>query len=272
MSFILDTREAKRIATDGYAVFKQALTKENLTQLQTATKACLPASDFRGGNVVQWSPLFSADHNAAKLLFMDPDLRLLAERAVGSEVCCVMVDVNRAKGPTDCHSDAQDWELKGIRFNIYLQPLTPGSGALRIFPASHKREIWERLVKSPALTSELDSVCQPVSPGDILAMDLRLWHDVESDQTTPREFASVFFYALPETPTEVEAIRRSARRNRRALSIFKASDLEFSNFATSGALPRSWENFLVEYGFLERRKFESSITSASSPIVKTNVT
>ena len=248
----IDHSATDQIVTDGFAFFKQALTGDSLENLREIVNACLCKIDRSTEKRVHWSPLFSKSDNAATDLFTSPILRSLAEQTTGREVFCVMVDATRATGSTDCHSDAQDWELGGLRINFYLDSLAPGAGALRLFPGSHKKEIWEQLDQCPSHIENRTSMCCGVEPGDAIAMDLRLWHDVQSDETTMREFASVFFYTFPKTHEEIEAVRVSARRNRKALKVFGASDEAFTDFAASNSLSANWANALFEYGFLEK--------------------
>jgi hypothetical protein len=165
-----------------------------------------------------------------------------------------MVDGYRSVGDADLHADAECFDLVGVRFNWYVEPLAKQKGALSLLLNSHHREIHDRLRNDRSLLHLMRTETWDVAPGDVLAMDLRTWHFVENDGSS-RTFGSTFYYAIPQTHSEEAAVRNSAARNRRALKAFGRPNEELYPAAllnNPALFPAEWSALLREYGFVDQ--------------------
>lgn len=238
------------IGERGFAYLRGALLPHAVDALRREIAEALEAADARsaGPRVRQWTPLLGRSSPVAQSIFLESPLSMLAERALARPVFGVMMDANRSGGAADLHSDAEDWELAGLRFNLYVDELAPGEGALTFFPGSHEPARWHHLHEDPARVLSGPAVSEPVSPGDLAAFDLRTWHTVQSSGVQ-RVFASAFYYAVPRTPAEEAAVARSAARNRDAPRAFGRTGEGLYPPELLQAAPPAWEACLHRYGF-----------------------
>jgi hypothetical protein len=132
----------------------------------------------------------------------------------------VWCDANRYVDPeTGWHPDifgSADWNLRtaGVKFLHYLEPLTAATGALRVIPGSHRRPMHDavrRYVEEhhPAVTA-LPAVACETRPGDVVAMNLPLWH-AAAGASPDRSLCTVAYYAYPESAEDLGELQRAVR-------------------------------------------------------------
>jgi hypothetical protein len=106
---------------------------------------------------------------------------------------------------------------KGVKFVAYLEPLTAGTGALRLMPGSHHPDFaaslngWERL--HPALDAEglrrqlggIPCHVAETRPGDVIAFDWHTWH--ASIGGTDRHQWTIGYAKDPATAEETKRLQ-----------------------------------------------------------------
>jgi hypothetical protein len=234
---------AREHRTSGFAHLPAALSRREEEALRPLVES-VPAP--ANGRTFSWRPLMDASLESWALL-LDPTLIAIAELALGRPVFGVMLDANRAAGPSDAHSDAQLYDLAGVRFNLYPKRIPAGQGSLTIYPQTHLRAVWDEVKAEPDRLRHRPAYSADAGEGDVLAMDLRVWHEVASIDCE-RAFMSAFFYGVPRTEAEVKAVTVSAGRNRKALRIFGIEQEPYSE-AVIGRLPKIWAQQLAVHGF-----------------------
>jgi hypothetical protein len=101
------------------------------------------------------------------------------------------------RGSTKWHRDA-DATLKSVGFIFYLEPLNAESGALRVLPGSHWGDYGATLQPFTAGAQIVPGVAIPTTPGDVIALDERLFH-ASSGGDERRQWRVDFVADLPGT-------------------------------------------------------------------------
>jgi hypothetical protein len=237
---------------EGFTDRKSFVTPELLKRLQ---EQCLQrlSTSARGAvdsSVNLWAPATDTGDSPATSLFLDKTLHDCVMSCLGRDFFGVMVDFYQLYGRHDMHSDAQHFELAGLRLNVAIDPLLPGRGALRFVSGSNSADVWQHLAAARARGETITAErFVPLSPGDAVFFDLRTWHEV-ADCPVPRKMLSAFFYAVPKSELEVEAVRASARRNRKAPKAFEVGRGLYSD-AFLDVLPVAWRAHLQRFGFID---------------------
>ena len=248
----VDAQEiAAAVTRDGYVHLRSALSPEFVNRFRRESLAVLKTGQpGRRG----WAPMTSSVF-AASELWRSPSMLALAAAYLGSHFFGVMCDAYLNRGSAGLHSDSHTPILVGIRINFYPVPLLPGKGALTVFPGTHREEGFLEMSEASAARIRPGRTGRTlaVEPGDMLVMDLRLWHEVVSDDT-PRLFGSLFYYQMPQSPPAEAAVRWCAARNRRAPAAFRRppGDLYAPSFIAATDDPvRQWLGPLQTYDFLD---------------------
>ncbi|MGM4960908.1 hypothetical protein ACT4MK_36955 [Bradyrhizobium barranii] len=246
-------RKAQR---DGTVLLRGALDVDLVVALKRELLEGLARADALSAfhRCRQWTPLLGEEFRSARSLLVNSWFRSFSESLLGRPVFGVMVDGYRSVGDAGLHADAEWFDLVGVRFNWYVEPLARHQGALSLLLNSHHREIHDRLRGDKSLGHLMRTEAWDVAPGDVLAMDLRTWHFVQNDGSS-RSFGSIFYYAIPQTPAEEAAIRNSAARNRRALKAFGRpnENLYPGSILNNPALfPAEWSALLRKYDFVDQ--------------------
>ena len=69
----------------------------------------------------------------------DPRIYGTAEQLYGEDAVGLSCNAGSFVNETQWHPDADDFQLHGFKFALYLQPLQADDGALRFIPGSHRR-------------------------------------------------------------------------------------------------------------------------------------
>jgi hypothetical protein len=112
--------------------------------------------------------------------------------------------------PADHHVDPAK-DCFGVKFCVYLDPLTADNGALRIIPGSHRDPLHSALREMRASPSSLAPETMPChvcesTPGDVIAFDMRASH-AAFNGFNGRRLCTVLFYATPKNDAEVAGAR-----------------------------------------------------------------
>jgi hypothetical protein len=118
-----------------------------------------------------------------------------AEELLGRRVLPVRAKCTRYVGGSDWHRDSE-LDVASMGFVAYLEPLTAGSGALRVQPGSHT---------DATAVATGDGTALDTRPGDVIAFDEHLMHG--SAGGDDRRQWRVDFVGDPETVAEAERVR-----------------------------------------------------------------
>jgi hypothetical protein len=137
--------------------------------------------------------------------FQDTATTLLGARAVPLRAKGV-----RYFGSTSWHADSLDPAVASVGFAAYLEPLGPGTGALRVVPASHRAEVRADVLRYAAARAEaaadsVPAVALATQPGDVIVFDEHLVH--ASAGGTVRRQWRVDYFRDPTAPAEEAAVR-----------------------------------------------------------------
>lgn len=175
----------------GYVVLPGVLTaaecRSIAAEFTTAFQQAYP--DLRSRRIPAWLPgLGAATPCSAALTADDGRLWTLAEQLLGSEALPVPPEVAWLRGVTPWHYD-DPLGLRGVKFLGYVSG--PSAG-LQLLPMSHAPQPRTRVEEfmatsvgdgrpagNPIEAVERDlvpSVSVPVTPGDLVAIDLHVWH------------------------------------------------------------------------------------------------
>ncbi len=141
---------------------------------------------------------------SALLVDLIRDERILSrvEHLVGTDVIWVGSDGNRYVGSTGWHPDGSNFNVRRVKALFYLDQQNAHTGALRVFPGSHKSGLHDKLrvllqradetitpygvlasrrstTKASGLgipADELPSYAVETKPGDVVFFDQNIWH------------------------------------------------------------------------------------------------
>lgn len=150
-------------------------------------------------------------------LLEDARFLSVARQLYGDDVIGVGADANRYTGDTGWHRDTGSVDQFGVKFAFYLQPVGPGSGALRVIPGTHRLPDDDEFAQGVRSleAAEVPHVSLPSKPGDVVAFDLRLWHASQGG-STDRHMCTVVYYTNPKTEAQRAALQRQGEGNVRA--------------------------------------------------------
>jgi hypothetical protein len=126
-----------------------------------------------------------------------PHLQMLIGGLLGEDFNYVGGDGNYYSGDTNWHSDGFHRVGKFLKVAIYLDPLGPETGCLRVIPGTHRLDLeqnWE--ARKAGQSRELWGIEQrqvpalplPIQPGDVVAFNHNLMHASFGGSTRRRMF------------------------------------------------------------------------------------
>ena len=124
----------------------------------------------------QYVPMMSAT-TPASLALLDRTA-VVASTLLGCAVIPTRAKAVRYFGNTPWHVDSI-LPLESIGFAAYLEPVGLDHGALRVLPASHRRDLSSALCEFGAIgmtATTLPSFAVATEPGDMIAFDEHLFH------------------------------------------------------------------------------------------------
>ncbi len=105
--------------------------------------------------------------------FLDPAKALYGEGVLG-----IAAYGTSHTGDTGWHADSPREQPQGVKFSLYLGPTTATTGALRVWPGSHRSPEHERaraVVQGGVADADVPAVVCPSEPGDVVVFDVRLF-------------------------------------------------------------------------------------------------
>lgn len=218
MNYGLNEEQLNYYRTFGYIVVRQLFTAADIQtiakEFEQAMAEQYPHKPF-DGTQHHWTVMLDEGTPFFASLLEDPRFLTIVQQMYGENILGVATDANRYVGNTIWHPDTVSPLQYGVKFAFYLQPVRANTGALRVIPASHwlfpfKKEYCDGVRQLPIQ----DVPCQVLDsePGDIVAFDLRLWHGSYGGNND-RRMCTVVYYNDPQTPDEVEFLRKQGEAN-----------------------------------------------------------
>jgi hypothetical protein len=168
-----------------------------------------PAPLKTGVAEMQYVPMMNAA--TPRSLGMLDRFESVASALLGGPVIALRAKGVRYFGSTAWHRDSADGAVMSIGFVAYLEALSADTGALRVVPGSHRREIGDAVVASLAggvstrLPPSVPEVAVTTEPGDVIALDEHLIH--ASAGGAERRQWRVDYLRQPRSPDEEAASR-----------------------------------------------------------------
>ena len=262
---MLTEQQEDQFRTFGFVVMPQVFGADELATIEAeyedGLNAAYPHLPFDGSKR-HWTNTLGAVTPFMASMLEDKRFLLTAQQLFGDDVLGMGADANRYVGHTYWHPDHKSDPTKdcyGIKFAYYLDPVGAQSGALRVFPGSHKEPLHSEVGKTIKRAGlEIPDVpgyvCESM-PGDVVAFDLRLWHSSWGG-STGRRMCTFVYYHNPKGPEEEAATRVRASNSVKATAqydrpgdpLYPAHWLE--NHSGS-ELRQGWIHRLGELGFLD---------------------
>ncbi len=167
-----------------------------------------------GGIIGHYLPVMSCAIAPASLELVE-HLHPVARRLLGSEALPSPAEAILFFEEAPWHDDT-GFDVVAVKFAAYLEPLTAGTGALRVLPGSHlepfrarahefeRRVTTQRRDEIAEAVERLPGVACETEPGDMIAFDLRLFH--ASLGGKDRRQWTMSFYRDPASPEEAEPV------------------------------------------------------------------
>jgi hypothetical protein len=149
--------------------------------------------------------------------FVTPARQLLGDDCIG-----MGTDGNRYVGDTGWHPDhgQHPYPQRGIKWALYLTPVTATTGALRVIPGSHLQpfpvpmSLRQAVARFPI--QDVPAVVLESQPGDAVVFDVRLWHG-SCGGSNDRRMGTFVYYAAPRDEAEREEFRLMSDEHTRIL-------------------------------------------------------
>jgi hypothetical protein len=192
----------------------ERLTSETATAFRDAFGPRFDERPVRGGIGGHYLPVMSGALTPVSVEVV-AHLHAVARRFLGAEALPGPAEAILLFGEAPWHDDT-GLDVTAVRFAAYLDRLEAGSGALRLLPGSHRHpyreaaRAFDRQVSAQrddeiaAVVERLPAYVCATEPGDVIALDLRLYH--ASIHGRDRRLWTVTYYRDPEGPEEAAAV------------------------------------------------------------------
>jgi hypothetical protein len=185
----------------GYTVLREVLTAAECRAIsgEFARAFRTAFTDLTARTTPAWLPgLADATPTSAALTVDDDRLWGIARRLLGCDALPCPPEVAWLRGLTPWHYD-DPLGLRGVKFLVYV---TGPADGLRLLPMSHRDpEAVRTLVAEPR---HLPAVPVSVAPGDVVAIDLHVWHAYQV--RGPRILWAPEYLAWPVDPAATAAL------------------------------------------------------------------
>lgn len=157
-------------------------------------------------------------------LLEDDRIYEAAGQLLGPRFSWLVSEGNLFVGDTRWHPDGTRLGFTPLKVTMYLDPLTVDTGCLRVIPGSHRLPFHEELKPAPTRdrptsydqfgvgATEVPSVPLETQPGDLIFLNMNLWHAAFGGRAGRRQL-SVVFTPEPHTQEHVEIMRTNYEHN-----------------------------------------------------------
>lgn len=213
----LSEQQVSYFRTFGFLIFRQVLTPAEVEQFSGEFDRGLAARLGRphDGEKRVWATLMDDDTPFIASLVDDPRFADVAEQLLDKPTLGIGTDGNYYTGDTLWHTDFGVPAVQALRFTFYLDPLTAGTGALRVVPGSHREPLHSALGKDPPKDPAAlfgvppDAVpayaCES-NPGDALVFDSMCWHAAFGG-SRHRRMALINYFEDPRSAESAALVR-----------------------------------------------------------------
>mgnify|MGYP002632253262 CR=1 FL=1 len=195
----------------GFAVIKAAIPPPAMQMLTAELDGALVrAYGGRVGAADQEQAVLTMGSATPRLAqaLEQPFLHAPARALFGDDVLGIACYGTSHTGDTGWHADSPREHPQGVKFSVYVGPTTASTGALRVWPGSHRSPEHERVRAALARVRDVDvpAVVCPSEPGDLIAFDLRLFHAALGGGGD-RRVINAFYYRDPDTAPAARLVR-----------------------------------------------------------------
>lgn len=211
---MLTAAQLNHFDTFGFLLFRGLLTNREIATMTAEMYAELTLTYKNkpfDSTQRHWAPMLSDRTPFFSTLLDDDRFAGIAESILGNALP-VWCDANRYTDSTTIwHPDTSaSFEQAGVKFIIYLQPLTADTGALRVIPGSHRRPFYDTIKRfieeQRPPVHEVPAVALETRPGDVIAFNINLWH-AAAFASPDRHLCSLAYFPDPRSPAEESNIR-----------------------------------------------------------------
>lgn len=155
---------------------------------------------------VKRQSFYGVAEHAPVLLQMLADDRIygVVEQLLGPDFVWLNSEGNLYVGDTNWHPDGSRLQYPPMKVSLYLDPLTAETGCMRVIPGSHRQPFHDELRAMKGLGlpgATIPSFPCVSQPGDVLFMNMNLWHASFGGGIGRRHLA-VNFAPPPVTPEQ----------------------------------------------------------------------
>jgi hypothetical protein len=196
----------------GYAVLKGAIPPPAMAALTAELEGALRRSygDQTGHAAHEQAVLtLGSDTPLLAQALEQAFLHAPAQALYGDDVLGIACYGTSHTGDTGWHADSPREHPEGVKFSIYVEPTRADSGALRVWPGSHRAPVHQEaraFVQSGVADADVPATLCPSDPGDVVVFDLRLFHAALGGGGD-RRVINAFYYRNPTTPEQDRLVR-----------------------------------------------------------------
>eukprot|EP01052_Picozoa_sp_SAG31_P013391 SAG31_NODE_804_length_11973_cov_8.406855_3_plen_302_part_00 len=227
---MLSPQQLAHFDTFGFVHLRAVFSPAEVGRLQAeAADALQRASErYEPGNAKTWARMLSDRSPFYQGLGEDERLAAPARQMFGNGALHTCCDTAYYSGDTRWHNDhGIDLKLdcNGVKFLLYLDPLTPTTGGIRFVPGSHREPLFSALAAARADSGDTGLLfgeppqqlpCEKLTthPGDVVGFNMRCLHGAFGGGGK-RWLSTVCFYGDPRTADEELGFRWRAVANGR---------------------------------------------------------
>jgi hypothetical protein len=202
--------------TFGFLPLRQAFRTEEISAIGREFDILL-ARDRQGEPFpgTRRQALYAIAEKSAMLTRLVADDRIYqtVEQLLGPGFLWLCSEGNLYVGDTPWHPDGTRLAYPPMKVSFYLDPLSRETGCLRVIPGSHRLPFHEELrplVKMGVRESDLPSFPLESQPGDVLFLNMNLWHASFGGEPGRRHIA-LNFVPEPTLPEHLAALEENHR-------------------------------------------------------------
>ena len=213
--------------TFGYLIVRQAFSQDEATEISQEFDRVLERD--RQGHPSAGTKrrvLYGFFEKSPLLMGLLDDDRIYeaAGQLLGPGFSWMVSEGNLFVGNTRWHPDSTRLDFAPLKITMYLDPLTRDTGGLRVIPGSHRQPFYDDLTASrthghPHMDdkfgvseSQVPSTPLDSQPGDLIFLNMILWHAAFGGEPGRRQL-SVVFNPEPSSQEHVKIMRKNYEHN-----------------------------------------------------------
>lgn len=207
---MITAEQIAQYQTLGFVLVKQAYNADEVTAIISEFDRLLlqerQGQPFPG--IKRQSFYGAAEHSPllTRLVIEDDRIYITVEQLLGPGFVWLNSEGNLYVGDTNWHPDGSRLNYPPMKVSLYLDPLTKATGCMRVIPGSHQLPFHNELkpiTKLGLAGADIPAFPCESQPGDVMFMNMNLWHSSFGGHTGRRHLA-VNFAPYPVTPEQIE--------------------------------------------------------------------